>query len=189
MSLIKRLSTNQIIGYSIGISVLFVLLAYAGRKIYLSAKQENFVKDLHPQVQNKFRKLIDEIQKKTGWEMIITSGYRDFAKQASLKRQNPKNARAGYSEHNYGIALDMVAKKDGERLYKSTSKGKWLETGIPQIAKGMGFRWGGDFANYHDPVHFGLGHIYDTKKLLAQAEQRFGTDPNNIRGNEVSLIA
>jgi len=53
----------------------------------------------------------------------------------------------------------------------------------------MGFRWGGDFANYHDPVHFGLGHIYDTKKLLAQAEQRFGTDPNNIRGNEVSLIA
>ena len=160
-----------------------------GRKIYLSAKQENFIKDLHPQVQNKFRKLIDDIQKKTGWEMIITSGYRDFAKQASLKRQNPKNARAGYSEHNYGIALDMVAKKDGERLYKSSSKGKWLETGIPQIAKSMGFRWGGDFANYHDPVHFGLGHIYDTKKLLAQAEQRFGTDPNNIRGNEVSLIA
>jgi len=172
----------------IGGSLLMVVLLFVfGKKIYLSAKQESFISELNPQEQKRFRKLIDKIQKQTGWTMTITSGYRDFAKQEYLKRVNSKNANAGYSEHNYGIALDMVAEKDGQKLRKSSSIRNWEQTGIPQIAKQMGFRWGGDFTNYHDPVHFGLGHIYDTSELLNKAYNKFGRNSNNIRGNEINL--
>lgn len=184
--MLKNLSSNQIIWISIGGAVVFVVLAFVGRKIYLSAKQENYIKNLNPQAQKQFRKLIDRIEK-MGWKVRITSGYRDFAKQKYLKAQNSKNARAGYSEHNYGIALDMNVSKGGERLRKSTSKSKWEASGIPQLAKQMGFRWGGDFKGYHDPIHFGLGHIFPTKDLLAKAHQKFGTNPNNIQGNLIKL--
>jgi len=187
MSFLKKLSPAQIIGYSLGLSVIVVGLAFVGRKYYLSAKQENFIKGLNPQVQEKFRKLIDTIENKLGYEVIITSGYRDFAKQQRLKEQNPKNARAGYSAHNYGIAIDVNVKKDGKQLYKNSPKQDWLATGIPQLAKKQGFRWGGDFENYYDPIHFGLGHIYETKDLLAQAQQKYGTNPNNIQGNQLTL--
>jgi len=39
---------------------------------------------------------------------------------------------------------------------KGHSKSSWESTGAPDVARGMGFRWGGDFKSYHDPVHFEL---------------------------------
>ena len=36
----------------------------------------------------------------------------------------------------------------------SNAKQEWINSGIVAIAKKHGFKWGGDFKNYHDPVHF-----------------------------------
>ena len=183
-----KLKPKHIIWISVGVSALLVgvgLYMFGGK--LLSYQQERYIKNLNSKVRRKFRKLINRIQKETGYKVIITSGYRDFAHQERLKRENSKNAKAGFSEHNYGIALDFVAIKGTHRLRKSTSKREWEQTGIPQIAKSMGFRWGGDFKGYHDPVHFGLGHIYDTSKLKEKAHSKFGYNNSNIKGNQIRL--
>jgi hypothetical protein len=183
-----NLKPKQIIWISIGLATLVVGIGlYMFRGKILSYQQESYIKDLNKKVRSKFRLLINRIQKETGYKMIITSGYRDFEHQQRLKNQNSKNAKAGHSEHNYGIALDMIGIKGSHRLSKASSKEEWESTGIPQIAKSMGFRWGGDFKNYHDPVHFGLGNIYKTADLLQKAHYKYGTSSKNIKGNEIIL--
>ena len=49
----------------------------------------------------------------------------------------------------------------------------------------MGLFWGGDFKNYHDPVHFEMDK--DGNKLFAQAKKQFGDDPYKIKGNQVLI--
>lgn len=125
-------------------------------KWYRDEKTKNIVETLHPKIVNDFKEFISRVEKELGLQIIATSGYRTWKEQAALKAANSKNAAAGDSDHNYGFALDVnVLNKDGKNiLRKATSKKKWEDSGIVKIAKKMGFKWGGDFQNYHDPVHF-----------------------------------
>ena len=41
-------------------------------------------------------------------------------------------------------------------MRKASSTKSWKDSGIVKIAKEMGFKWGGDFNSYHDPIHFYL---------------------------------
>ncbi|KKR29678.1 MAG: hypothetical protein UT61_C0025G0010 [Candidatus Woesebacteria bacterium GW2011_GWA1_39_8] len=168
-----------------GILLLIIIFKKRGKIIsfVLSKEQEYYLSELHPKYEDKFRNLVTEIQKK-GYRVIITSGYRSFQKQAELKKQNPKNASPGLSTHNYGIAIDLSLQIGATIITKSNSIEKWLSTGVPQMAKKMGFFWGGDFKGYHDPVHFEID--LDTSKLLARAKQQFG-DISKIKGNEVLI--
>jgi D-alanyl-D-alanine dipeptidase len=105
-----------------------------------------------------FTTFIHDIEAKTDWEVLITSGYRDEEKQAILKKMNPKNAAAGKSKHNFGKAIDIcVFRRNGlftQWLVKNSSKKAWEASQITEIAKAHKLNWGGDFSNYHDPVHF-----------------------------------
>lgn len=161
---------------------------YKAKKFLLKKQHEYFVEDLHPKVQDRFRELIRGIEKR-GYDVILTSGYRSFKKQADLKKKNPKNASPGRSMHNYGLAIDLNLRKGTTLWRKKTSQEKWLMTGVPQLAEKLGFRWGGRFKSYHDPVHFSLAKDYSPKKLLAQAVKQFGSKPEKIRGNRVVLTA
>jgi hypothetical protein len=125
-------------------------------KWYRNEKTKNIVEALHPTVVDEFKEFISRVEKELGLQMIATSGYRTWKEQAALKKANSKNAAAGQSDHNYGFALDVnVLNKDGKNiLKKATSDKKWEDSGIVKIAKNMGFKWGGDFASDHDPIHF-----------------------------------
>jgi hypothetical protein len=105
-----------------------------------------------------FKAFINHVEDHTDWRVQIVSGYRDKAHQAQLKKKNPKNAKPGKSKHNMGKAIDInVFQANGifcKRLVKGSSKEDWQESEITQIAKQYNLRWGGDFKNYHDPVHF-----------------------------------
>lgn len=127
-------------------------------KWYRDTKTRNIVETLHPKARKDFKEFISKVEKKLGLQVIATSGYRTWAKQAELHRHNPSNATAGNSSHNYGFALDInVLDKNGKNiLRKSSSKSQWINSGIVPMAKKMGFKWGGDFSNYHDPIHFYL---------------------------------
>lgn len=115
----------------------------------------NMVKMLHPKVRNRVSKVFTEIERKTPYVMKGTSGLRDTDLQAMLEHQNPNNATAGLSDHEYGFAIDVNAKKNGQIvLRKSSSKSAWENSGIVDIFKKHGFKWGGDFRSYHDPIHF-----------------------------------
>lgn len=157
----------------------------SGLNLILSAQHESFIKDLHPSYQARFRQFIKAVED-SGWKVIITSGYRSFAKQAELKRQNPKNAAPGRSRHNYGIAIDINAQSGSKWLRKASSRQAWLDSGIPQIAEKMGMKWGGNFNNYWDPVHFEIP--LDVNRLVAQAQKQFGNDPTKVQGNKVEIV-
>lgn len=153
------------------------------------------INQLNPAVKLKFAQFIDKIQK-MGYKVQVNSSYRPFKRQAEIKydekdpSHDPNAATPGYSLHNYGLALDLQVSKNGITYGKSTSDALWLSTGIPQLAKSMGMRWGGDaFGSYQDAVHFDI-EVKPTATLLSMAQKQFGTtDPNKIIGNQLNLAA
>jgi hypothetical protein len=80
--------------------------------------------------------------------------------------------------HNFGLAIDINVLYKGKWLKKSTSKSDWIESGIVDIAKRVGLKWGGDYINYHDPIHFEFkGLTIKELKVLKEQQQ--------VEGNKV----
>ncbi len=151
-------------------------------------EQELFLKDLNPNDVNTFRKFIVEIESTTPYKVLITSGYRSFAKQAQLHKENKSNSVQGKSMHNYGEAIDinLVSKKDGSIIKKADTSETWEKTGVVKIAKKYNLKWGGGgaFGGYHDPVHFEVPLGGD--KLYVLALKQFGSE-SKIIGNQVKI--
>lgn len=136
---------------------------------YRNSTNKSKVEDLHPEFRDDIKEFFSWIEKNTDWDIIVTSGRRTFEHQAQLHKENPSNAEAGKSNHNYGFAVDINLRnrKTGAELKKASSKSSWLASGIPQQAKKMGMLWGGDFSGYHDPIHFSKGGMPSTSQMLA----------------------
>jgi len=118
----------------------------------------NLLNKLHPKYRNKIAEFFSKIEDELGYSPFITSGYRSFKEQQVLHNRNSQNAKAGYSSHNFGFAVDINVKdKNGVNFLKkaNTSK-KWRDSGVVPIAEKLGLLWGGDgnFGSYHDPIHF-----------------------------------
>ena len=130
----------------------------------------------------------------------MTSAYRDIEKQTKMLAdwlataeedeasgipRGPKPATPGSSYHNYGLAFDFNAwTKSGAHFSTSTSKASWEASGIPTIGKSLGLRWGGDFSNNYDPIHFdakGVGGMPSTTTLSSKAKSQ------GVEGNQVTV--
>jgi len=122
------------------------------------SNSEQMIKALHPRFQNLARAFVNRAKSKLGLNVFLTSGYRSFEKQQQLYNENHQNAKPGYSSHNYGFAIDVNVKdKNGNIiLRKNTSDDKWQKSGILDLAKELGLKWGGGgtFGSYNDRVHF-----------------------------------
>lgn len=154
---------------------------------FLNENQKKMVNMLQKDVKPKFIELLKYIKDK-GYDVIITSTYRSFAKSKLLHEQNSHNAKAGLSKHNYGMAMDINLIKNGKYWRKATSKGEWENTGIPAQARKLGFFWGGDYLYYHDPVHFEYPKGLHGSTLLAVAEKQFNSkDADDIIGNKIII--
>jgi D-alanyl-D-alanine dipeptidase len=125
---------------------------------YQNAQSLEVIKKVNPESFTILNAFINDIESKTGWKVIIISGYRDEAKQAILKKQNPKNASPEKSKHNFGKAIDInIYRRNGfftQWLSKNSSKKAWGKTKIVGLAQVYKLNWGGNFSHYHDPVHF-----------------------------------
>ena len=138
----------------------------AGGIVFITATYGIFVHRLHAHNRyflekmgdnrQEFEDLFRDIERGTPYYVLVTSGYRSHEEQARLKKQNPKNAAPGRSPHQHQRAMDINLISVKGLIRKADSKERWNSTGVPQIAKKKGFRWGGDFKSYHDPVHFEL---------------------------------
>ena len=53
---------------------------------------------------------------------------------------------------------------------KKAERDIWRTSGIVDLAKSVGFEWGGDFANYVDSIHFYTRFNIDTAYKNAQAD-------------------
>lgn len=108
---------------------------------------------LNKEARKRFENFISSLQR-LGYKVLITDAFRTHDDQDSLHRKDSRNAKAGTGSHEFGKALDINLFKNGKAYNKLTSKQSWTQTGVPQLANKLGIKWGGDFKNYHDPVHF-----------------------------------
>lgn len=131
---------------------------------------------LHPVVADYTEKLIEEAGA-IGISILITDGYRTPEEQDRLYRkgrdQNGRivtNAKGGQSYHNFGLAIDFaLLDEDGEPLwdiaYDGNKNGEpdWFE--VAELAKELGFEWGGDWANFTDYPHLQMTFGYSIEEL------------------------
>ncbi|ETT35199.1 peptidase M15B and M15C DD-carboxypeptidase VanY/endolysin [Paenibacillus sp. FSL R5-192] len=126
---------------------------------------------LHPVVAENEKLLVRKAARR-GIAIVITHGYRSSEEQDALFNQGRSsagnivtNARGGESYHNYGLAIDFALRTpegdvvwDMERDDNGNGKADWME--VVDLAKELGFTWGGDWANFPDYPHlqmdFGL---------------------------------
>ncbi|MHA8104817.1 M15 family metallopeptidase [Aquirufa nivalisilvae] len=81
-------------------------------------------------------------------------------------------AKAGFSFHNYGLAIDICLIIDGKEASWNDLKdfdydgiADWME--IVAIFKEFGWEWGGNFKSILDKPHFQKTFGYKVEKLLA----------------------
>ncbi|MDN4069925.1 M15 family metallopeptidase [Paenibacillus vini] len=127
---------------------------------------------LHPVVRQAAERLI-ELSYARGVPIVITQGLRTIAEQDALYAQGRTkpglivtNARGGYSNHNFGVAIDFaLLLPDGRSVSWDTLRdgdfdriADWNE--VVEEAKKLGFEWGGDWKTFKDLPHlemtFGL---------------------------------
>ncbi len=150
------------IGLLLVATIIILILGYTfGLEWYQKYKNQQQlveIKDVDTENYQIFKDFIYEIEDKTDWKVLIVSGYRTEEEQEILKKINTKNASAGKSKHNFAKAIDICLYKRkfifSRWLLKSSSKKRWEESSIIQIAEKYNLNWGGNFKNYHDPVHF-----------------------------------
>ncbi|WP_188456085.1 M15 family metallopeptidase [Virgibacillus oceani] len=127
--------------------------------------------ELHPIVEEKKDILLKKASK-IGITVIITEKVRSIKQQNELYRQGRvkegdvvTHAKGGESYHNYGLAFDYALEnQEGELIWdihydgNNNDKSDWFE--VADLAKDMGFTWGGDWHHFKDYPHlqmdFGL---------------------------------
>ncbi|MBM7650254.1 peptidoglycan L-alanyl-D-glutamate endopeptidase CwlK [Bacillus ectoiniformans] len=126
---------------------------------------------LHPEVIEKKDALVSKAAEK-GIPIVITDGFRSFSEQNELYEQGRSaegnivtHVEGGESYHNYGLAIDFAIQLDnGQVIWDMEHDGNkngqsdWME--VVDLAKDLGFTWGGDWMGFKDYPHlqmdFGL---------------------------------
>lgn len=129
-----------------------------------------------------------------GVPVCITQGYRSIAEQDALyakgrygnKEKIVTNAPGGYSNHNFGLAIDFALyTPSGQQVvwdqkvdYDRDGKADWAE--VVAIAKSLGFAWGGDWRGFPDAPHLEYTFGLTTTQLRAGAKPPTSSkDANN----------
>ncbi len=159
-------------------------------KILIDRSIKNMGK-VHPLVSKKAKEVISQSYREQ-IPVQISSGFRTFSEQAVLFGQGRpgyvwkgKNygksgkivthAEPGQSVHNYGLAIDyFIVSKDGREALWEVNQ-DWKKTA--QIAKNLGFSWGGDWSSFKDFPHLEL------TQGLSWRELSEGKRPAIIREN------
>lgn len=151
----------------LGAALLLTLsLTYGGKA---EAASDGVYYGLHPEVAEKAA-LVKQIAADQGILIRYTDGYRSFEHQDALYNQGRTtegqvvtNARGGESYHNYGLAIDFVLTDHYGNAYWSLDRdtngngvSDWEDVG--NIAKSVGFNWGGDWTSFPDYPHLQLDY-------------------------------
>ena len=114
---------------------------------------------------------------KEGIYVQISSGYRSFADQNALYAKGRTksgnivtNAKGGYSNHNFGLAVDYFLVSDDGNTALWTVNSKWRR--VAAIGKELGFSWGGDWSSFRDYPHLEMTGGLSTAKLRAGSRPR-----------------
>lgn len=131
----------------------------------IDAGNKEKINELMPIYKRLYENFFADLKLK-GYTPLVTSGLRTFAKSQELYLQDSRNAKPGYSLHNYGIACDINIMKPNFIGMLQSDK-DWAP--IVKIAKKNGLDWGGEIIpGYKDRVHFQPKNFpYKGSELLA----------------------
>jgi peptidoglycan L-alanyl-D-glutamate endopeptidase CwlK len=122
-----------------------------------SERSERVIARLHPAVQPYARALYFQARDH-GITMHIISGLRTYEEQDALYAQGRTkpgrkvtNARAGHSNHNFGLAFDVGVFEGSSYLDDSP---KYKALGV--LGTDLGLEWGGKWTTIVDQPHFQL---------------------------------
>jgi peptidoglycan L-alanyl-D-glutamate endopeptidase CwlK len=111
--------------------------------------------DIHPILKQKIDRLFEIARIPYNYDLRITSGYRSPEEQQALYEQgrtkpgsivtNARGLPICESDHCKGLAVDVVDRKNGYNI-------NWKLLG--QLARSVGLKWGGDWAQFPDKPHF-----------------------------------
>lgn len=130
-------------------------------------RSESNIATLMPKMQVAARKILTLAKAKfPSWDVQVLSGTRTYSEQNALFGQRPKvtNARGGWSNHNFGIAIDVGIFVGGhyytgrnaaeDRAYADLARVVKTEYGVK--GKTPLVEWGGDWKSIHDAPHYQL---------------------------------
>ncbi|MNR93701.1 Peptidoglycan L-alanyl-D-glutamate endopeptidase CwlK precursor [compost metagenome] len=126
---------------------------------------------LYPIVGQAAIKLIERCYAR-GVPIVITQGLRTISEQNELYAKGrtapgPKvtNAKGGYSNHNFGMAIDFALLQSDGRSVSWTMNKDWMT--VVEEAKALGFSWGGDWRDFKDYPHLEMTFGLTTAELRA----------------------
>lgn len=123
----------------------------------LEVAVRNMKDGIHPVVKESALEMVKRAYEEEIY-VQITSGFRSFTEQDKLFAQGRTtpgnivtNARAGQSNHNYGLAIDYVLlNSEGTKAIWTVNE-DWKR--VASIGKALGFKWGGDWTSFKDYPH------------------------------------
>lgn len=125
----------------------------------MNPSSENRLKKVHPELARRVRMVIENLAK-AGVQVEVVQGLRTVAEQDALFAQGRSkpgkvvtNARGGQSNHNYGIAVDVVPFADGKPNWEAPNS-IWIAIGGE--AEKVGLEWGGNWKKFLDRPHIQL---------------------------------
>jgi peptidoglycan LD-endopeptidase CwlK len=123
----------------------------------VDARSEKVIATLLPEVQPVARALVQKAAL-NGIRIKILSGLRTYAEQDELYAQGRTKpgsivtkAKAGYSNHNFGIAFD-IGVFEGQKYLPDS--GKYKAVGV--LGTDLGLEWGGNWKTIVDQPHYQL---------------------------------
>lgn len=135
----------------------------------IDSASESKLSHVHPELAARVRKLIESL----GRDVRVVQGLRTYAEQDKLYAQGRTkpggkvtNARGGFSNHNFGLAVDLCPFNNG--------KPDWNDdagfNAIGHAARVVGLEWGGDWKKLVDKPHCQLpGLSIGTCRILYQS--------------------
>ncbi len=134
-------------------------------------RSEQVIATLLPEVQPMARALVQKAAL-GGIRIKIISGFRTYEEQDALYAQGRTapgpvvtNARAGYSNHNFGIAFD-VGVFEGNRYLGESPKYQ----AVGALGMDLGLEWGGNWKTIVDQPHFQLRPTWAARMAMSEKE-------------------
>lgn len=143
----------------------------------VDSRSEKNIATLQPEVRPMARALVQRARS-SGITIKIISGLRSYAEQDALYAQGRSapgavvtNARAGYSNHNFGIAFD-IGVFEGSRYLPDSPKYK----AVGVLGVDLGLEWGGNWKTIVDQPHYQLRPTWaldlPERQMLAELRAR-----------------
>jgi peptidoglycan L-alanyl-D-glutamate endopeptidase CwlK len=135
----------------------------------VNTASENRLKKVHPELASRVREVAAALAQ-GGINIEVVQGLRTIAEQDALFAQGRTKpglvvtrARGGQSNHNYGLAVDVVPFTNGQPQWNAPNS-VWVAIGAEGGKQGL--EWGGSWKKFIDKPHLQLGGL-TIKQCLA----------------------